>query len=328
MARSRTSQPTTRLLAVLELLQARGRLGGAELADRIGVDRRTIRRYIARLEELGIPVTTGLGVHGGYELVAGYKLPPLMLTNDEALAVSLGLLAARGIGLVDGRPALASAQAKLERVLPAEIRRRVRAVHETVSLEQPNGLTPGDNATLAGLSTAAQDRQGVRMHYRARSGERTERDFDPYGLAYRGRRWYVVGHCHERRGLRTFRLDRIERVVAQPRTFARPDGFDALDAVNRALATLPRAFAVEVLLHTDLLSARRALYPALGLLEPREDGVCLRGQVDDLAWFARELARLPWRFEIRKPRALVAALRQHAERLTAAATASTRRRGS
>ncbi|MBC7988183.1 MAG: HTH domain-containing protein, partial [Luteimonas sp.] len=128
-------RPTTRVLAVLELLQAQGRMSGSALAARIGVDGRTLRRYIAMLEELGIPITTERGRHGGYLLVAGFKLPPMMFTDDEALALSVGLLAARGLGLADAAPAVASAQAKLERVMPGNLKRRVRAVDETVALD-------------------------------------------------------------------------------------------------------------------------------------------------------------------------------------------------
>src|SRR5438067_7554116 len=110
--------PTTRVLAVLELLQAHGRLSGAELASRLEVDRRTLRRYVETLEEMGIPISTERGRQGGYALVPGFKLPPLMFTDDEALALAVGLVAARGLGLADASLATASAQAKLERVIP------------------------------------------------------------------------------------------------------------------------------------------------------------------------------------------------------------------
>src|SRR6185295_2658436 len=127
--------PTARVLAALELLQTHGRMTGSELARRLRVDPRTVRRYMVALEELGIPITAELGRDGGYMLVAGFKLPPMMFDDDEALALSGGLLAARGLGLAEGTPAIASAQAKLERVMPATLNRRVRAVDETVALD-------------------------------------------------------------------------------------------------------------------------------------------------------------------------------------------------
>src|SRR5258708_2271370 len=200
-------RPTTRVLAVLELLQTHGRMSGAELARRIEVDGRTVRRYISMLEELGIPMTAERGRDGAYMLVAGFKLPPMMFTDDEALALSVGLLAARGLGLAEAAPAVASAQAKLERVMPAPLKRRVRAVDETVTLDlsRPRSMRPGDNTALVALARAAPTQTLGRMRYRAAERNETERDFDPYGLGYRGGCWYVVGMCHLRHGLRSFR---------------------------------------------------------------------------------------------------------------------------
>lgn len=313
------SHPATRLLAALELLQARGRLSGAELARRLGVERRTVRRYMARLEEMGVPIMTERGAQGGYALVGGYRLPPLMFTNDEALAISLGLLASESIGLVDGLQAVQAARAKLERVLPASIRARVRAVAETVALEDTGSAPPGESVTLLRLSSSAHAGERVRIGYRSRADAVTEREFDPYALVYRGRRWYAVGHCHLRRGLRSFRVDRIAHVEAAGRTFERPAAFDAVAYMNRALATLPRAFRAHIVLRTDLAAARAALFPAFGVLEATNGGVSVRCEVDDLDWLARELARLPWPFEIRRPPELRQALARHVERLAAGA---------
>ena len=308
-------RPTTRVLTVLELLQAHGHMSGPELARRVGVDGRTLRRYIAMLEEIGIPVIAERGRHGGYRLVSGFKLPPMMFTDDEALALSVGLLAARGLGLADAAPAVASAQAKLERVMPANLKRRVRAIDETVALDlsQADALA-GSNAALMVLSAAAQSRQRVHLRYRT-AGSASERDFDPYGLVWRGRRWYVVGHCHLRVGVRSFRLDRIEGVQPLPASFGRPDDFDALAHLAFSVATLPRAHAIEVLLKTDLGAARRELFDAIGVLEPADDGTVLFAQADDMDWFARELSRLPFDFEVRSPAPLRDAVRRCGERL-------------
>jgi predicted DNA-binding transcriptional regulator YafY len=315
--------PTTRVLAVLELLQAQGRMSGAELARRLGVDPRTVRRYISMLEEMGIPITAERGRHGAYLLVAGFKLPPMMFTDDEALALSVGLLAARGLGLGDAGSGVASAQAKLERVMPPNLKRRLRAVDETVALDLSRPTSPGDTAALATLSDAAQASRRVRMRYKAPSGGTggsvSERDFDPYGLAYRAGCWYAVGWCHLREGLRSFRLDRIEWVRRLAVGFERPAGFDALAHLAFSFATLPRRHAVEVLLHTDLRTARRELFATLGVLEPVGEEVLLRGQCDDLSWFAHELARLPFTFEIRRPAELRDELRACARELLAIA---------
>ncbi len=314
MARS-----TPRVLAVLELLQSRGRVGGAELAERLGVDRRTVRRYVATLEELGIPVTAERGRDGAYLLVAGFKLPPMMFTNDEALALSLGLLAARGLGLSEAAAAAASAQAKLERAMPEAIKQRVRAVEGSVQLDLARPVGEADQAVLAALSAATRARRRVMMLYRAPPNVESRRAVDPYGLAYYLGRWYAVGFCHLRHDLRSFRLDRVRSIEPLAERFGRPEGFDVLEHLRGAVATLPRAHAVCVLLKTDLAAAQRAIVPAFGVLEwageSPEGGVLMRSQVDDLDWCARELARLPFAFEVRAPEALSAALRELARRL-------------
>lgn len=310
-------RPTTRVLALLELLQTHARLSGSELAERLEVDRRTVRRYISVLEELGIPITAERGRDGGYMLVAGFKLPPMMFTDDEALALSVGLLAARDLGLAQAAPAVESAQAKLERVMPQSLKQRVRAVDDTVTLDLKRPVAPPDNAALTALTAAAQARARVHLRYRPPQGPSNERDFDPYGLAYMAGRWYTVGMCHLRGGVRSFRLDRIERIerLAGSPLFERPAGFDALAHLKISIAALPRAHAVEVLLDTDLETARRELYSALGLLEWTERGVLLHAQADDLRWFAQELSRLPFRFAVLSPPSLRRALALHARRL-------------
>jgi predicted DNA-binding transcriptional regulator YafY len=315
------ARPTTRVLAVLELLQSRGNVSGPELSRRVGVDGRTLRRYIAMLEEMGIPIVAERGRFGGYALVAGFKLPPLMFTDDEALALSVGLLAARSLGLAGAAPAVAGAQAKLQRVMPQALKRRVRDIDETVALDLSRlGAATEDNAALVTLSAAAQARQRVHLRYRSSEQQDTARDFDPYGLVWRGGRWYAVGHCHLRRDLRSFRLDRVIAVRALPASFGRPEDFDALGHLVRSVATLPRAHAVEVLLHTDLDRARRETLDAIGVFAPEGDGVRLSAQTDDLDWFARELARLPFDFEVVAPAALKKAVRRQGARLRRLAT--------
>jgi predicted DNA-binding transcriptional regulator YafY len=316
------SHPTTRVLAVLEMLQTHGLLSGAQLAERLGVDRRTVRRYIATLEDLGIPITTERGSAGGYQLVAGFKLPPMMFTDDEALALAVGLLAARGLGLAESAPAVASVQAKLERVMPANLKRRVSAVDQTVTLELRRSTAAADTSALAALTAAAQSRQRVHLCYRTTPAVETERDFDPYGLAYRQGLWYAVGMCHLRHGLRSFRLDRVQAVRPLAVSFAPPADFNALDHLIAGIATLPRAFPVEVLLATDLATARREIFATTGLFEPTDSGVLLRGQADDLLCFAQELARLPFPFAIRNPPQLRTVLAAHAEALLRQAAAS------
>ncbi|MDB5907350.1 MAG: transcriptional regulator [Massilia sp.] len=293
--------PTTRVLALLELLQTHGRMNGAEMAARLGVDRRTLRRYIASLEEIGIPITAERGRSGGYALMPGFKLPPMMFTEDEALALSVGLLAARGLGLAEAAPAVSSAQAKLERIMPDRLKQRVRAVDETVKLEAVSATAPADNTALVALSGAAQACRRVVLRYRNVNEGQSERRFDPYGLAFRTGRWYALGMCHLRKEIRTFRLDRVVQVDALPESFERPADFDPMAHLVRTLAILPRAFAIEVLLKTDLASARVHLFAEAGVLEETPEGVLVHNQSDELEWFARQLAGMPFEFEIRHP---------------------------
>jgi predicted DNA-binding transcriptional regulator YafY len=309
--------PTTRVLAVLELLQTHGQMAGSALAARLKVNGRTLRRYIARLDDLGIPIAVEHGRHGGYMLVPGYKLPPLMFTDEEALALSVGLLAARALGLAEGTPGVIGAQAKLERVMPATLRKRVRAADETVALDLPRRGRAPDGAALAALTAAAQGRKRVVLDYVSAQSASTAREFDAYGLAYRAGCWYAVGHCHLRKGLRSFRVDRIRGVRALDISFDRPANFDTMAHVTFSMATIPRRHAIEVILKTDLDTARRELFPTIGVLQPARGGVRLSAQADDLKWFARELARLPFAFEVKSPPALRTAIRARAKQLLA-----------
>lgn len=304
--------PTTRVLALLELLQTHGLMSGTALAARLEVEPRTLRRYIVVLEALGVPVLAQRGRDGGYRLMHGFKLPPMMFTNDEALALALGLVASRSLGLDTAAPAGASALSKLERVMPENLRRRMRAVSDTVSLDIARASASGNADVLATLSAVAHTRQRVHLGYLSPQQVPTQRDVDPYGLAYLGGKWYLVAYCHLRKDTRSFRLDRIQAVAVLPVSFGKPAGFDAMAYLTAAITSMARAHTVKVLLHTDAESARAAIFTTLGLLEPVAGGTMLHSQVDDLDWMAREMARLPCTFAVQEPAALRDALARHA----------------
>ncbi|MFN8594735.1 MAG: YafY family protein [Anaerolineae bacterium] len=312
--------PTTRVLAVLELLQSRGRMTGGELAQRLEVDIRTLRRYITMLQDLGIPIVAERGRYGAYELSPGFKLPPMMFTNDEALALAMGLLAARQLGLAEIVHAIESTRAKLEQVLPLELKSRVRALTETITLDLDTIPMTAISEAMVTMSTAAQQQRRVQLRYRSSQNDETEREFDPYGLAYRQGRWYVVGHCHLRHGLRSFRLDRIVQADLTETRFERPPHFDALVHVVQSIATLPRQFNFAVVLKADLVSAQSEIVEVLGVLVPHADGVLLRGSTDNLDWLARQLARFPFEFTVLEPEGLRAAVRQRAAELMKSAS--------
>ncbi len=320
--------PTTRLLLALELLQSRGQIPGPELAERLQVDARSLRRYMARLQALGIPVEAERGRHGGYHLRPGYKLPPLMFGEDEAVALTAGLAAALQLGLAGDGAAAQSAQAKLERVLPQRLQRGVAALHAAVVQELPRlagrAALAAAPALLLALGEAIRARQRVHLHYRA-AGEGqgqgnkdiTQRDFDAYGLSFQAGRWYVVGHCHLRKALRSLRVDRVVALAPLAAIYTVPRGFDARQQVAEGLASVPRRHAVEVLLQADLAQVQGLDFAAYGVLQPVEGGVLLRVQADTLEWVARELARLPCGFTVQRPAALRTAVRKLAQRLLA-----------
>ena len=308
--------PTTRVLTVLELLQTRGQLRAAELAERLEVDQRSVRRYVTMLQDLGVPVVGERGRHGGYRLRPGFKLPPLMLTDDEALAVTLGLLAVRRLGLATAAPAVEGALAKIERVLPAVVSEQVQAIQETLAFDLPpvETATTPTAATVRAFSTAASQRRRLRIGYRSASGASTERSVDPYGLVYRLGAWYAVGWCHLRQAERVFRLDRVGPVELLGETFEAPPVCDCRAFVQQALATMPNVWSIEVRFATTEQEAQRWLPPTVGTLEPLADGVLLRCQVEDLEQTALHLLRLPWPLVVRQPPELLETLRRLAGR--------------
>ena len=312
-------QPTTRVLALLELLQARPGLRGAELADRLAVDERTVRRYVAALVELGIPVRADRGRYGGYRLHPGFKLPPLMLTDDEAVAVVLGLQVAERLGVATG-PARESALAKIERVLPVPLRDRVQALRDALDFTTPaRAPTPAQAAHLLALGEAASRGHRVRVAYRSWRGTPSERDVDPYGLVFHSGRWYLSGLDQASGEPRTFRLDRIASVEPTPGRFTPPDDFDPVGHVTASLAQVPFTHEVEVVLDAPLAGVRRRVPPAVAWLDGSDGAVVLYARAERLDGMAQMLAGLGWPFTIRRPDALRAAVRALADRLAAAA---------
>jgi predicted DNA-binding transcriptional regulator YafY len=295
-------------------------MSGAELAKRIEVNIRTLRRYVIMLQDLGIPIEAERGRNGAYILSAGFKLPPMMFTNEEALALTVGLISARRFNLADTDRAVESALAKLERVMPLELKSRVRALTETITLDQSSvRSTAPSEAILSTMSGAAQLQERVHIGYHSDQGQATERDFDPYGLTYYLQRWYVVGYCHLRKDLRSFRLDRITQINPVNEHFSRPDGFDPLAHMMQAIATMPRRYSFELLLKTDMETAQREVFDVLGVLEAHKDGILMRGSVEDLDWLARQISIFSFDFVVRAPDELRAELKMHSLKLAALA---------
>ena len=311
--------PTTRVLAVLELLQARGRLSGPELAERLEVDLRTVRRYVTMLQDLGIPVEAARGRHGGYRLRPGFRLPPLVFSDDEALALTLGLLSARRHGLATNAATVEGALAKLERVLPPDVRARVAAVQETLTIDEARMQAIPATGTVMTLAVAVQDSRRVLMRYESARGDETERLVDLYGLVHMVGRWYAPGYCHLRADLRLFRIDRIRAVDLLDEHFDRPAEFDPLAFVQDALAVAPNAWHIEAILSTSLEEARAVVPLHEATLEPVEGGVVIRFNVECLDEAARYLIGLGCPFLVKQPEELRVVLRRLAAELMRAA---------
>jgi predicted DNA-binding transcriptional regulator YafY len=297
-----------RVLALLEALQDRPFARGPELAARLGTDVRTLRRDVAALRELGIPVEAERGRGGGYRLRPGYRMPPLMFTPAEATAVALGLLAAERDGIEAG-----SALAKLRRVLPDRVRLRVEALEQTLRFTRaPREPAPPLGEALPALAEAARRGRRVRARYTTSAGETAWRELSPLGLVVHGGRWYVAAHDHARDALRAFRADRFGEIRVTGPGVPAPDGFDAVAFVNRTLARVPHAHAVEVILHRS----DPPFPPSLAELEPVAGGSTrLRMRADSLDWVAGLLASAGCTFTVVAPAELRDAVHALGERL-------------
>ncbi|MFE6737113.1 helix-turn-helix transcriptional regulator [Streptomyces tubercidicus] len=314
------SYPLTRVLALLELLQTHPGLTGAQLADRLGTDVRTVRRYAARLRELGIPVESARGRFGGYRLARGYRMPPLMLTNEEALVVVLGLLAGERLGMSATAPASAGALAKIERVLPDSLRDPLAAMRDTLSFTAHTVLAQApQTGILLTLAQSCRSGHTVALRYRSWHQEHTERDVDPYGVVFHSGCWYLVGHDHLRDDLRTFRMDRIAATTPTTGTFTAPDDFDPVTYLTASLARTPALWQVEVHIEAPAEALARRLPRTMATLTATPSGVLMRAQVERLECMARLLASLEWPFTIHAPDQLRDSLRDLARQLTTAA---------
>ena len=308
-----------RLLTLLEMLQVYRQLSASDIAERLEVSPRTVRRYITGLQDMGIPVEATRGPAGGYRLRRGFKLPPLMLSNDEALVVVIGLLAAQRLGLSASGAAVQGALAKRDRVLPEAQRGQVQAMQDFVSLGLAAVARDHANAeTILGLSSAARDRNRVRLRYRSAADEITERTIDPYGVAFQSGHWYALCWDHLRSALRTFRLDRMLEAEVTTERFDRPDNVDVIGTIERTLADVGSGYRCEVLLDLTMEEAQQRVSASDATLEVAGDGTLMRFRADDLDWAATYLARLECDLVVLQPAALRPALRRLAERLQAA----------
>ncbi|MEU3516819.1 YafY family protein [Streptomyces sp. NPDC006654] len=317
-------RPTGRVLTLLELLQSGGTRTAAELADRLGVEQRTVRRYVDQLIDLDVPVESVRGRYGGYRLARGHRLPPLMLTDEEALAVLLGLVAGRRAGLTTAAADTAgeTASAKIRRVLPGHLAGRLAALLETLAFTDGTGaLDAPDAGVLLTLADAVRHRRPVSVRYTDGAGRRSERTLHAYGIVAHSGRWYVTGRDAGIDEDRTFRLDRIADARALPGSFEPPAGPAPAQRLLSALATADYRHEVTLRIHGTVAQIRARLPAAVARLadpEPAtgEDPAAERWRrveirAERLDWLPPVLASLDRPFVIDRPdelRDLVSAL--------------------
>lgn len=311
------TRPIARVLALLEILQGGGTRTVAELAGRLDVDERTVRRYVEHLLDLDIPVRSVRGRYGGYRLAPGYRMPPLMLTDEEALAVLLGLVAGRRAGLVTTSVAAAeSAVAKVRRVLPEALGRRLDALLEVADFTAPaRASLTAEAEVLLAVAEAARDQRPVKLAYTAVHGRSSERVVEPYGVVAHSGRWYLTGFDSSAGQVRTFRVDRIERAEPQDGTFSAPTDFDPAHQVLTGIAEAPHRHDVSVRIRATAEEIRAVFPPSIAILEADDPWIRARIRAERLDWIPPRLAALDRPFVIERPDALRDQMRALADRL-------------
>jgi predicted DNA-binding transcriptional regulator YafY len=312
---------SSRLLDLLSLLQARRDWPGAELAERLEVSGRTVRRDVDRLRALGYPVESVTGPAGGYRLRAGTAMPPLLLDEGEAIAIAVGLRTAARASVTGIEETSIRALVKLEQVLPTHLRRRVAALGSATIAAPVAGPTV-DPQHLTTIAVACRDSECLRFDYRSRDGTATRRDVEPHSLVNLGRRWYLVGWDRRREDWRTFRVDRLTRPAGTGTRFTTRSlpVRDAAAYVEQGLAGAWSRFEARVTVHASADDIAARLPWVSGALEPIDAHRCeYRTSDDDLEWLAIRIAMLGVDVDVHEPPELVAQLSVLARRLRRAA---------
>jgi predicted DNA-binding transcriptional regulator YafY len=308
-------ETSARLLRLLSLLQVRRDWTGGELAERLGVTARTVRRDVEKLRGLGYPVAATSGVSGGYRLDRGASLPPLLLDDEEAVAVAVGLRTAAG-GSVSGiAETSVRALAKLEQVMPARLRHRVNTL-QSVTVPLTAGGPTVDPDTLTAIAAACRDHQRLRFDYRDHDGTESIRSTEPHRLVHTGRRWYLIAFDTDRQDWRTFRVDRLRpRIPTGPRFVPRDPPADAAAYVSQAVASAPYQYQAKLLMHAPAEVVAERSSPTAGRLEPIDDHTCvLHTGANSLDQLAIYVAVKGIDFDVIEPPELIGYLRTLADR--------------
>jgi predicted DNA-binding transcriptional regulator YafY len=305
--------PTSRVLTVLELLQSRAFISGPELAARLEMDVRTVRRYITHLQDVGVPIEATIGRNGGYRLRPGFKLPPLMFTEEEATAVMLGLLASTWLEVGQSSVAIEGALAKVSRVLPMRARERLQAISSHLILFPHHQQARPDASLLIDLSEAIHASLSIAIDYRSPNEESTHRKVEPYGMSGWKGHWYLIGYCCLRQDYRVFRLDRIQNAQILSETFEKDPKFDYEEFMHEKYNA--SSIQIEVEFQADMATVQQKISTLYGTLTPTLTGVLLQEQYDDIESMARYLMALDLPFIVHHPLELREALRRLGERM-------------
>jgi predicted DNA-binding transcriptional regulator YafY len=317
-------ETSARLLRLLSLFQAQRYWSGALLAERLEVTARTLRRDVDRLRSLGYPVNSTSGTAGGYQLGAGATLPPLLLDDDEAVAVAVGLRTAASGTVAGIEESSVRALAKLQQLLPERLRRRVTALDSFI-LPLANTGPRVQAETLSVIAGACRDLQKLRFGYHSRDGSATAREVEPHRLVHTGRRWYLAAFDVGRNNWRTFRVDRIQPPLSTGLRFTarQPPEGDFAAYVSRSVMYSPYPHQIHVILHASVEQAAERVPPAAGTLEALGDDKCVLHTGDSsLDALAVHLALLGFDFEVREPAELAERIRGLAARLSRACAAN------
>jgi predicted DNA-binding transcriptional regulator YafY len=298
----RFGEAAARLLRLLTLLQTRPHWPGAELADRLGVTGRTLRRDVTRLRDLGYPVDADPGVAGGYRLGVGGRLPPLLLDDDEAVAIAVGLRVATASAVAGVEDAAVAALAKLDGVLPARLRERVDAVQTgTVQLPAPH-LPRVDTDVLVTLARGCRNSEGLRFSYTDNAGAVSARSVEPLRVVHTGRRWYLVARDRDRDAWRTFRVDRIAAPALTGVRYTFTDPPDPLALVSEGTTVAPYPLRVRVLVFAPADRVRAVCPPTMAVVEPLpDDSSVVRAAAWDMGALVDFVLRLPFDLEVLEP---------------------------
>ena len=309
-----------RLLTLVDILQGRGKMTIGDLSTHLKVSERTVRRDLAKLQSLDLPVEVSPGRKGGVRLKSGSLFHALRFTDDEVLALSFGLKLVRQSPNVIPAVVIEHASRRLATVTTERLHQRLVALHDVMDPATAQNTDPNaqqSSSLILDLAEAIKQKKMTELSYRSSRDAITTRSIDPYGMVYLKPYWYVAGYCHLRKAIRTFRLDRIRRADIQNLAFVKPTNFDTLSVVSKAIAQAPTGgICCEIELHASMAEASRLIPPTAALLEPTNGSVLLqvRCKPEQLPRIALHLLSLPFSLGVIEPQGLRDALRELSKR--------------